>query len=1402
MTRSFRVLTALFVCLLLCVVLFPAAFADGNTVEAFQTAIANREPSFTLTGDMEIPDGSFINASGTALIVPSGKKLIVSGGISELSDLQLKGGTVEIRGGIFHVNGSFSHTGGTVQVFGGSNYFPVFDVWPDKTGVFTFPEGKGEVALHSSVKTDRELVDALDGANDLPEHFIADISVEGNCILRGKRALEKKTELHINGGKNGYLTIEAGAVLEYRGGGNVFLENRNTGVAVATIKGTLIANHVSVDPNCTFVISDGGSLITHAFTDNGSVTVMENGLLYAENEILFGENTTLNLNGTLSVEHEAVPSIDALRAKISFGSNSLLDISYNMKTEADIRTELSKSVNYPHFRRSVWALFDWTTTRNITVPGNVRVCIPGDSYGGLVIPGGKRFIINQGGELMARGLRYGSSVVTLDGSLVNNGVINLFWGNDSAGEIAMGETGTYSGSGQIFRDNKPYTIQPYNEEFVALKAAINDYRAGEGPNEYDLRNKGNISLAGDLLIPSGFTVRAAGTVVTVPQGTALLIEGTLNCDSFVNNNVINVRGRGRLNVWRTDSVFNGMINCMDEGVCNLPEPSAEALEHFHLEGNGRLSLQFGANSSNLESVKAACDDLAEPGRIECVIHLFEDMTLSKSMTFDKSSLYLENVSLTVPRGITLRASVELMTSSLIVKAGGSFVNTGTVRLRAINGPDAPVEEIGRIIVESGGSCSGGKIIVSGTDNPDAQLQGVNLSDFSKFARSGSETVYTYIADIYTRFVDALNDENVHSFELKELGRFVLRDCAALNLRDRDDFYIETWGTTLVVPANQTLTIPANIRFHVHSLEVEKKAFVEVEENAELNLYTGFTLDGRIFAEHGARLYLPIYNTGSLSKDRITLAEGAGVGYQYHPADDAGLRRMKLEADALESPYHANFQVTFPWEPTEDITFDNSVGFDIKGENDKNGSLTIDDGVTVTLSSWGNAHCADITVLAGGTLVNNSNLSFSGESAEMPTGVLRVEEGGRYTGVGSIHISAGDDHDSHIIGIDGLDKEELNGETVYRLTGEVLQALYGAAEGGSDYFNLRDCGRLVLPRDLTIPASLRVEGWGTTLVVPEGITVDVAGTLELEGMELSGLLNVSKARPEDGFWANANISDHMTLNGTINLGIDAQAHFPGADVRDSLDRIHFYSEYYHAVCLHYFTENADEVYALQADTESLPENFSRCIHILFPWTLDRDVVFSSSTGLNIEGAWEDGSVTVPAGKKLTIGTYCNINNATMTVAGELFNSGSIEFQCDYGSRDPHFGVLEIADGGIYSGGGVLRLPYDCADHGRQVVGLDLFDENSFRVFDEGWCAAYVYIGGDWRDAELILPASLNEIQSEAFAGGTFRSVYIPESVHYIDDSAFDGIDGLTIYGHYDTEAYYFADRHGILFIAVP
>ena len=142
---------------------------------------------------------------------------------------------------------------------------------------------------------------------------------------------------------------------------------------------------------------------------------------------------------------------------------------------------------------------------------------------------------------MARGLRYGSSVVTLNGSLVNNGVINLFWGNDSAGEIAMGKTGTYSGSGQIFRDNKPYTIQPYNEEFVALKAAINDYRAGEGPNEYDLRNKGNISLAGDLLIPSGFTVRAAGTVVTVPQGTALLIEGTLNCDSFVNNNVINVR---------------------------------------------------------------------------------------------------------------------------------------------------------------------------------------------------------------------------------------------------------------------------------------------------------------------------------------------------------------------------------------------------------------------------------------------------------------------------------------------------------------------------------------------------------------------------------------------------------------------------------------------------------------------------------------------------------------------------------------------------------------------------------------------------------------------------------------------------------------------------------------------
>ena len=92
---------------------------------------------------------------------------------------------------------------------------------------------------------------------------------------------------------------------------------------------------------------------------------------------------------------------------------------------------------------------------------------------------------------------------------------------------------------------------------------------------------------------------------------------------------------------------------------------------------------------------------------------------------------------------------------------------------------------------------------------------------------------------------------------------------------------------------------------------------------------------------------------------------------------------------------------------------------------------------------------------------------------------------------------------------------------------------------------------------------------------------------------------------------------------------------------------------------------------------------------------------------------------------------------------------------------------------------------------------------------------------WHRADLVLPASLNTVEAEAFKGGAFTYVFIPETVTrienaafaacpklacaqfagadtVIDASAFDGVSGLTIIAPSGSTAEAFAAAHGFTF----
>ena len=93
---------------------------------------------------------------------------------------------------------------------------------------------------------------------------------------------------------------------------------------------------------------------------------------------------------------------------------------------------------------------------------------------------------------------------------------------------------------------------------------------------------------------------------------------------------------------------------------------------------------------------------------------------------------------------------------------------------------------------------------------------------------------------------------------------------------------------------------------------------------------------------------------------------------------------------------------------------------------------------------------------------------------------------------------------------------------------------------------------------------------------------------------------------------------------------------------------------------------------------------------------------------------------------------------------------------------------------------------------------------------------------WHRADFVLPASLNTIESEAFTGGAFTYVFIPETVEridgnafascpklayaqfagadtVIDPAAFNGVNGLTIIAPGGSTAEAYASAHGFDFV---
>ena len=367
------------------------------------------------------------------------------------------------------------------------------------------------------------------------------IKLSDLCLDPGKLAVLSYDD-------GGCLYVNAGAGSELR---NAFLEACDQLYAEpATFvipEGNIINllyTSVNIPGNLTvfaigsgFRISDApfsveGELICSSFTmmtreGTDSVSLMIPGSMYVERNFQLGSNCRLKLDGELSVEHDAFDPNALVHGENFFpGQNSLLDVSFNMLNEQAVLDELNAQVQpFGNFRRSIWVHFPWTLTNDVTVPAQVRLCVPhdGNYQGSLTIPAGKTLTINEGGEMLARGSVNGEAVIQVNGSLVNNGAIDLGDPGREA-DIALGPNGSYSGSGSITRGGAPYYMSD-DDAWNALVAAC-EQTYTEMTN-FDIGGEYSFVIpAGEgLFIPENLSVRALDSSFVVSDTASLIIRG-------------------------------------------------------------------------------------------------------------------------------------------------------------------------------------------------------------------------------------------------------------------------------------------------------------------------------------------------------------------------------------------------------------------------------------------------------------------------------------------------------------------------------------------------------------------------------------------------------------------------------------------------------------------------------------------------------------------------------------------------------------------------------------------------------------------------------------------------------------------------------------------------------------
>lgn len=491
-----------------------------------------------------------------------------------------------------------------------------------------------------------------------------------------------------------------------------------------------------------------------------------------------------------------------------------------------------------------------------------------------------------------------------------------------------------------------------------------------------------------------------------------------------------------------------------------------------------------------------------------------------------------------------------------------------------------------------------------------------------------------------------------------------------------------------------------------------------------------------------------------------------------------------------------------------------------------------------------------TIAIGSSVQNDGIMYLKQRPNDMTAARLTLISGAKYAGYGVFRLVDANDPYSCVSGLDlsgyssvqdtkhsneiALSPAEVTifGTDLTSFNWEVHGFKEQCESGVVDHIQLRGLDRFVIEESMNIPKITTVEVFGGTVEIPAGVALNlkgrlilregavlnvlqtssanrgriIGGTLEVDTgstVNLMGKLEIDKLRLDgtlttqnSGAWYEFELTD--LDNGRprgrmiISNGGQHTVSSNGLDEAKLQDWVRFEGDQA-SLEISYRAKSDQDLTEITQRIRNLPARFQGSVRLRYGAVIRGDYIFPGIQ-IRVDGS-SGGSLKIAEGAVLTAPTIFSkgaeiiINGTFISIPRDNNNhNGALMLQGNT-SR------LTVSDTGIIGGtdctieiGTEITDPEACLDG----VKFSRLQNISDPIRAAAGFLTYRFI------PELSLPAALNTIESEAFAGGSFSSVYIPAGVTSIAPDAFGDRTDLKVYGEYNTEAATFAAGKGFPF----